>query len=381
MFDDEASIQRQLQREKNFSPPYCPRPTCRFHHKEAVATLFWKRHSSKPIKRFPYTAQRFQCRFCAKTFTASFFGLTYRQKVWGLNAFIFADHNEGISKRSTARRIQHTERMVRGRMKKISSWGLLKHTQLTRNLKIHEPIVYDGIENFSFSQFDPNNLNHAVGKNSLFIYDFNLCPLNRKGRMSPSQKLKKSSLEKQFGPYPTDAIRTSTKQIFDRLLARSVNKLIIFSDKHFQYQKVVQEDLKDKSIEHFTVSSKVHRNFQNPLFAVNNIDLQLRHNIASFKRETIAFSKHTIAMQETFVAHLLYRNYMRPKFWGTHRSDPESSKRSPAMEIGLVAKILSFKDFFKERVLATQVPLHQDALQFILRVDPLSRRPIQPARL
>ncbi len=262
-------------------------------------------------------------------------------------------------------------------MKKLTSWGLLKHAHMTNDLKIHEPIVYDGVENFSFSQFDPNNLNHAVGKNSLFIYDFNLCPLNRKGRMSPLQKQKKRWLEKKFGPYPPDAVRTSTKKIFNRLLAKSPKPLVIFSDKHFQYRRVVEIDLKNQPIEHLTVSSKIYRNFQNPLFAINNIDLQLRHNVAAFKRETIAFSKHSIAMQEAFIAHMLYRNYMRPKFWGTHRSDPLSSKKSPAMELGLFSKILSFKEFFKERVLPTQISVQEDWLLFLQRIDPLSRRPIE----
>lgn len=258
----------------------------------------------------------------------------------------------------------------------MSRWGILKHASLTEELKIEEAIVYDGLENFSFSQYDPNNINHAIGKKSLFLYDFNFAPLNRKGRMSLWQARKKAWLEKQHGLYPRDAIRTSTKRIFQRLVEKSEKSLVLYTDRHFQYRRVVQFDLRRARIEHIKISSKVHRNFHNPLFAVNNIDLQARHNLSAFKRETIAFSKHSVAMQDSFLLYAMERNYMRPKFWGTHRSDPLSSKKSPAMELGITGKILSFDEFFGERVMPTQVRLNEDWKNFYDRVDPDSRRPI-----
>lgn len=373
---DEASIQRQLHRERSFCPPYCPNSKCRHH---LGGQGFARKHGLKPIKRFPYLSQRFHCTACNKTFSYSFFFLEYRAHVWGKNEAIFEDHRKGVSLRETARGIGHSERMVRGRKRKMASWGLLRHAKFCESLKVKEPIVYDGLENFSYSQFDPNNLNHAVGKKSLFTYDFNLSPLNRKGRMSPAQATKKRFLERVHGPYPRDAIRVSTRKIFKRLLEKTPGKLVLYTDKHFQYRRVVEEDLDAKRFEHIKISSKVHRNYQNPLFAVNNIDLQARHNLAAFKRETIAFSKHTIAMQESFVLYVLFRNYMRPKFYGTHRSDPECSKKSPAMELKLLDRILSFKEMFSQRVLPSQVNLHEEWKLLYHRIDPLSRRPIKSA--
>jgi len=242
-------------------------------------------------------------------------------------------------------------------------------------LKIAEPIVYDGLENFSYSQYDPNNVNHAVGKNSLFTYDFNLAPLNRKGRMSLRQESKKKELNRKFGSYPRDAIRTSTRRIFERLFQKS-ERLVLVTDRHFQYRSVVEEDMKKKQIEHIKVSSKIHRNYRNKLFSVNNVDLQVRHNLAAYKRETIAFSKHTIAMLESFVLYTTFRNFMRPKFWGTHRSDPKCSVTSPAMELGLANKILTFEDFFKTKTAVTQVTLNEDWMALYLRTDPHCRRKI-----
>jgi transposase-like protein len=367
------SIKRQLHHQEVATPPYCPKPGCDFHTKQGGD---FRRHGLTSTKRFPYSALRFRCRSCKRTFTGSFFTLEYRQKIWGQNKEIFTLNRMGVSKREIARELKHSEHFVRSRLIKMARWAILKHAKLSGEIIIKEPIVYDGLENFSFSQYDPNNLNHAVGKKSLFTYDFNLCPINRKGRMSPFQQGKKLRLEKTFGSYPKNAIRTSSTKIFTRLHQRAELPFVLYSDKHFQYKRSLALDLAKLEVTHITVSSKVCRNFHNPLFAVNNIDMQARHNLAAFKRETIAFAKNPIAMLESFVLYMAHRNYMRPKFWGTHRSDPLCSKRSPAMELGITEKILNFNEFFKERICITQVKLHQDWQNLYNRADPLSRQTI-----
>lgn len=266
--------------------------------------------------------------------------------------------------------------MVRGRKAKMNRWGLLKHAKFLEQVTVEEPIVYDGLENFAYSQYDPNNINQAIGKDSFFVYDFNFSPLNRKGKMTSAQVKKKEKIEKKFGRYPTDGLRTSTRRVFERLLKRTENGLRLHSDEHFQYRRVVEVDLKGAKITHLKTSSKIIRNYQNPLFAVNYFDLQIRQETASFRRETIAFSKHSIAMLESYFLYVLYRNYMRPKFFKTPLRDPRSAE-SPGMRIGLTKKILKFNEFFDCRVLPTQVELNEDWKKLYHRVDPLSRRPIK----
>ena len=371
---DEASIKRQLHRESSFIPPYCPNPKCEHHF---GSKGFWQKNGTKKIKRFPYLSQRFRCKGCSRSFSYSFFFLEYQAHIWGKNEFIFTAHSEGKSVCSTARSVKHSECMVRSRKKKMSRWGLLKHAKFCENLQVEEPIVYDGLENFSFSQYDPNNINQALGKDSFFVYDFNFSPLNRKGAMTDGQKKKKRLIEKALGKYPTDEIRTTTRRIFKRLLEKSNGPLILHSDEHFQYRRVVEEDLRAENIVHLKTSSKAVRNYQNPLFAVNYLDLQIRQESAAFRRETIAFSKHSIAMQESYFLYTLYRNYMRPKFF-KKQTDP-LSRRSPAMRLGLTKKILKFEEFFGHRVLPLHVKLNEDWKNLYHRIDPLSRRPIKMA--
>lgn len=258
----------------------------------------------------------------------------------------------------------------------MSRWGILRHAKFCEFLSVEEPIVYDGLENFSFSQYDPNNINQAMGKDSFFVYDFNFCPINRKGKMMPGQLKKKRKLESIFGRYPTDGLRTSTRRVFERLLGKAKGDLRILSDEHFQYRRVVQEDLLGANIIHSKTSSKITRNYQNPLFPVNYLDLQIRQETAAFRRETIAFSKHSIAMQESYFLYVLYRNYMRPKFFKNPLGDPRSNE-SPAMRVGVTKKILTFRELFDRRVLPTQVVLNGDWKNLYHRIDPLSRRPIK----
>lgn len=257
----------------------------------------------------------------------------------------------------------------------MSRWGLLKHAKLCERLKVEEPIVYDGLENFAFSQYDPNNINQALGKESFFVYDFNFCPLNRKGKMTTHQVRRKAKIEKAFGRYPTDGIRSSTRRVFERLIERSKTKLTLHSDEHFQYRRVVEDGLKGR-IKHIKTSSKRVRDYQNPLFAVNYLDLQIRQESAAFRRETIAFSKHSVAMQESYFLYVLYRNYMRPKFYKKPLGDPRSHE-SPAMRVGLTGKILAFRELFGLRVLPTHVSLNEDWKNLYHRVDALSRRRIK----
>jgi hypothetical protein len=266
---------------------------------------------------------------------------------------------------------------VRGRLKKISRWCVLLHAKYTAHLSIQEAITYDGLENFAFSQFDPNNINHAIGKESLFTYDFNYAPLNRKGRMTAKQRTQKKALEEKFGPYPRDAIRVTTKRIFERLIGRCSSSVTVFSDSHYMYEGA-GETLPKGRLEHIKISSKAYRNYQNKLFAVNHLDMLARHSCISFKRETIAFSKHSIAMQEAFMRLVAFKNYMRGTFLKPHKNNPYIDKISPAMSVGLTKHILSFREFFKERVTRTQVQLNKDMEWLFCSIDKTTRRRIRP---
>ena len=374
----ETSVMRNLKTQKRFIPPFCPNKLCSFHHtKDLPSSQWWRNHGWNELKNFPHWMRRFRCSKCQKTFTFSFFKLEFWEQFRRLNESIFTMHTSGLSNREIGRQINHSESLVRKRLSKMTRWAYLEDTYRQRDLVIKEPIAYDGLENFSHSQFAPNNINQAIGKESYFIYDFNFAPINRKGRMSDRQKEKKKDLELEHNCYPKNILRTTTTTLLSRLIERCQDKvLILHSDEHFQYRRSVKWDLRHHKIVHETISSKAHRNFQNPLFAVNNADLMIRHRSAAFKRETIAFSKHSIAMVEKYQLFRIHKNYMRPIFYKKQKRDLRAHLDSPAVRLGIAEKILNFREFFKQRRTLSQVPLHSDWLQFFLKIDTLSRRKI-----
>jgi hypothetical protein len=245
---------------------------------------------------------------------------------------------------------------------KLSQQSILRHSQLSDHLKIEEPIVFDGLENFAESQYNPNNINQAIGKNSYFIYDFSYAPMNRKGTMSPRQHGINLSLEKNKGRHETSAIRKSTADILRRLFERKSpgKSFVLYSDKHFQYRKAIQIDLKDLDITHITISSKDTRNYQNHLFAINHADLLIRQYIGAFSRETICFSKTAQRMVGKYALFAAFKNYMRPIFVKKQKKRPETNVVTPAMELGITSKILQFHEFFDLRRLPSQVKLHTE---------------------
>ena len=313
-------------------------------------------------------------------FSVSFFKLEFREHYRTLNQTIFKLFTSGcFSKCEIARVIGHSEHLVRDRVSKMARWSLLEQAHRTKDVSINEAVAYDGLENFSYSQFDPNNINHAIGKNTYFTYDFNFAPINRKGKMNLEQKLRKKELEEKYGKYPSNILRTTTRSLLGRLVNRcDGGELVLYSDEHFQYKRAIERDLAKKSIVHKTISSKACRNFQNPLFPVNNFDIQIRQKSAPFSRETISFSKTSIAMIESFVLTIIQRNYMRPIFYNKQVRDQTIHKESPAMRLGVCDRILSFRDFFSLRKTASQVRLNSDWLNYFKKIDPLSRRLITP---
>lgn len=344
--------------------PYCPNPKC-FHHKikEPGFDEFYK-SGFRYRKTFPFKIQRFQCKQCLRIFSDSTFELGVYDKRQGLNPLIFERLMSGSSNRQIAKNISCSEHLVRVRISKMAKFALLEHSRKLHFHKISEPLVYDGLENFAKSQYDPNNINQVLGSNSLFMYDFSFAPLNRKGRISPRQLKKKEEIEQSIGIYPRNAIRKSTTDLFARMFSKwdtaKYSQMKILSDEHFQYRRSVNIDLAKIQIEHVTISSKESRTYKNMLFPINHADMMIRHNIKAFTRETVAFSKTPIAMVNKYILFMVWKNYMRTKFVKAHKEDPKSNSQSPAQFAKIETKILKFFDFFSTKFTQFNVELSNE---------------------
>lgn len=356
------------------TPPYCPNPQCPWHHQSVckIEGRFYF-NGSRKVSRFPYLTKRFECRRCGRHFSDSIFHLFYRDRTEPTYHRIFEAHRDGTSRRAISRELKCSLDTVQRRFQEMAAQGLLIQAKKGEKLKITESVAYDGLENFAASQYDPNYINHVIGRETYFLYDFNFAPLNRKGRMSGRQKVVKRQVENRHGRYPATAIRDCTRMLLLRLLKNAPADLLFHSDNHYAYRQAIKSLPEKARICHFITPAKVARNFRNRLFAINHCDNLTRHHLTTFKRETIAFAKTSIGMIESFSLFMVWKNFMRTRFIKKQKRDPRSHLDSPAMRVGLESKVLSFFEFYEMRLFATQVSLNEDWRNYVQRKEPYDR--------
>jgi IS1 family transposase len=255
--------------------------------------------------------------------------------------------------------------------------ALIKKKNLENGIKISEAVVYDGFETFTYSQFDPCYVNTAIGKKSLYTYEINYSPLNRKGRMTHEQKIKNEKLCARYGRYPSAAIQTQTTYTIKKLIKSCPHQsLQLYTDEHQSYQRSLQKDLLNFKIDHFLTNSRVSRNGKNPLFAVNHLHLWYRHFLSAQKRETIAFNKNEAGLMDTIFLQTICKNYLSPQMYKRTPYNKLRNSQSPAMAIGLTSKILTFEEFFDCRRMASQVDFDVEERQFYYSEYLFQRRKI-----
>jgi hypothetical protein len=362
------------------SPPYCPNPACAWHHRSACAQSGrFTRQGSRAVGRFPYRTLLWMCARRGRKFSDSIFYLFYRDRTEPTYEQIFHYHGHGQSRRAIAKDLGCSLDTVQRRFQELARQGLLIQADKTRALKIREPVAYDGIENFAFSQYDPNNINHAIGRKSFFLYEFNFSPLNRKGRMSQYQKVRDSFLADSHGRYPADSIQKATRRVIERLLMRTEGDLQFHSDNHYAYRRAIRSLPQAPRLIHLITPAKVGRNTRNRLFAINHSDNLTRHQLTTFKRETIAFAKHSLGMIESFTLFMVWKNFLRTCFVKKQKRDPLLNIQSPAMKVGIEARVLTFREYYQIRLQPTQVTLNEDWDDFVHRRDRYSRQVISAA--
>ena len=301
-------------------------------------------------KNFKGLRRRFLCKKCGKTFseTASDL-LSYRLKIGHINSKIFDEVTASRSGCEAARRVGVSEHCVRIRLRRMAQFSYLRHSSLVREFRLKEKIVFDGLRNFAKDQFSPNEINHFVLDYSQFILYFNFVPLNRRGTMSPSQRVKNQLIQLHSGRYPKYATRKAIVNAISWITRNTLDlreEISLISDEHYQYRLAVEKDLNSLNIIHRKISSKRGRNFKNALFPVNFLDNMIRKDSSAFARETLCFNKKHSAMVDRYMLFSVRRNYMMPIFSKEVKSKPEAHLLSPAQMAGVSCRMENFESFF-----------------------------------
>lgn len=341
-------------RRHSFRPPFCPNPTCRFHHPSPdwhyihVGSA-WRKSDRCRIPRA-------QCSHCGRTFRSSVFRSTYWLRYRHLLSSIAALSVAGCGLRQIARTLHISHPTVGRHLARAGRHNLLFHFQMLQEITLREPVVADGFETFEFSQYFPCHYNLAVGADTHFIYFFTDSPLRRKGRMTPGQRLRRAALEAKLGRPDPKAVEKAMTELVRQVVRRVEpdGVLELRTDEHKAYPRALRRLRKTEEscplIVHSTTPSAARRTTQNPLFAVNHTDTLLRHCQANHRRETIAFNKRRQGGLEKAAIFTVWRNVIKRQ----HENGPEESA---AMVVGIMDRMLEWREVFRRRLFPSKISL------------------------
>jgi transposase-like protein len=327
-------------------PPFCPNPTCAFH-KSAVG---WRFVHDGFFERLaaPTRVQRFRCCHCRRRFSEQTFRTTYWLKRPGLLPQVLRGLLSCACLRQIARALEASPQTVL-----LHANRLGRHCQLFHELHrprgpLSEPIALDGFQSFEYSQFHPTWYHVVAGRKSHFFYGFTDSELRRSGTMTKSQKRTRASIEAEHGRPSPRSIEQETAAVLEVVCSDS-QAIELHTDEHADYPRAIQR-LRQLTVHHHTISSRAARTSHNPLFAINLLDLLIRHSGADHKRETIAFAKRRqMAIWRLWVM-LVWRNYMK---WVSERTRADT----PAMRLKILAHRLGVKALLRERLFVKRVGL------------------------
>ena len=297
----------------------------------------------------PHRVQRFQCRHCRRHFSEQTFRTSYWLKQPQLLLPV-AHRLLGCSGfRQIAREFGVSPQTILGLSARLGRHGLLFHEAHRPRGELAEPLALDGLQSFEWSQYHPTQFHFAVGQQSHYIHGFTESETRRSGTMRPGQRRKRARLEARWGRPDPRSIEREVSALLG-IITAGATRLVLHSDEHQDYQRALSRQRHLAAVEHHTVSSRAARTTHHPLFALNLLDLLVRHSGANHKRETIAFSKRRQSAAERLWWLLVWRNHV--KSFSERKRDA-----TPAMRAAVSERRWSVQRILAERRFPSRIPL------------------------
>jgi transposase-like protein len=331
------------------APPFCPNPACAYHRAPS-AQWRWSRAGFFSRRAAPQRIQRFQCCHCRRHFSTQTFSTTYWLKRPALLPRIFHPLVACAGLRQIARQFAVSPQTVLGQAARLARHCLLFHQCHRPQGPVTEPLVLDGFESFEHSHYHPTRFHVVAGQTSHYFYGFTASELRRSGRMTGAQRRRRTELEQRVGRPDPRSTEVEVAAVLG-LLAPTRQKLELHSDEHTDYPRALAR-LPHLEVTHRTISAHAARTPMNPLWAINLLDLLLRHSGANHKRETIAHSKRRQSAIERMFVFLVWRNHL--KWFSEQRHD-----QTPAMRLGLEQRRLGLREVLGERLFPSRIALPQ----------------------
>lgn len=250
------------------------------------------------------------------------------------------------------------------------------------HISLNEDLAIDGMQNFTGSQYQPNNYNILVGQYSQYLSMVTMVIFRRAGHMTPHQKRMRTYFDR-IGMWRRSDFARSIEQLVDYMFtvveSRRIKtkRTICNSDKKPMYAKMIRKhkglgtlasnDLFTQNV----TSSKRFRNIQNPLFPVNYIDNRLRNDLADWQRETTSFPREANRNFQRFLCYMGYHDFFKP-----HRAHDDARTHAEAAGLSKNNVERIKHNFFSVRAMHSflQMPPQWEESWFCTLITPLQVR-------
>ncbi len=325
------------------APPFCPNPCCKFHRD--TEGWKWMRDGFHGRRAAPHRIQRFRCGHCGRSFSTQTFATSYWLKRPELLPRVFSGLNSCGCLRQLGRWFEASPQTIRLHADRLGRHCLLFHDRMRPRRPVAGPLVLDGIQSFEYSQYYPTWYHLVVGQQSHFIHGFTDSELRRSGGMTAGQKRRRAELEARFGRPDPRSIEKEVQAVL-KVVCPAPQALELYTDEQRDYPRALAQ-LPHLTVAHHTVSSRAARTTRNPLFAINLLDLLIRHSGANHKRETIAFAKRRQQAIYRLWVLVVWRNCVK---WFSERAHDGT----PAMREGVLTRRLTVREVLRERLFVSR---------------------------
>ncbi len=329
------------------APPFCPNPACPFH---TCDPSHWRFHRDGVHYRRcpPRVVQRYRCLHCRRSFSAQTFRTSYWLRRPDLLRPLFLRLVACSGFRQIAREFDVAPSTIARLAARLGRHCLLFHERHRPHGPLTEPLVLDGFISFEYSQYHPTAFHLLAGQDSHFFYGFTDSELRRSGTLTGRQRWRRQQLEARLGRPDPRSVEHEVATLLG-IVAPVPQPLTLRSDLHADYPRALRR-LPHLSVTHTLTSSRAARTPHNPLFAVNLLDLLIRHSGANHKRETIAFSKRRQSAAERMAVLLVWRNYLK---WFSERRHADT----PAMRLGAAQRRWTVGEVLAARLFPSRIRL------------------------
>jgi len=304
----------------SFVPPFCPNSACPSHKNPDSALQPWFSKAGTRETQVVGTIQKFRCRTCRRGFSTRTFDVDY----WTHKTIDYTLVRDllvgGSGLRQACRTLGVSPSLLSNRHHRLTRQALALHAEALEDWDLREALVFDGFESFAHSQYYPNNLHLLATADSQFVVAFHGAVLRRKGRMTDYQKAKRQDLEKLWRADPK-AIFKSCRELFEfgcrKAFGAHLVPIQLRTDEHPVYPRALRSLvpygawLEAGALDHQRTNSALPRTVDNPLFAVNYLDRELRKDLAEHVRETVRFARRIEFSLERAAVHLVHHNYFK----------------------------------------------------------------------